>query len=56
MGTAADEAQNRRLLRARDAIDLAYTEKLDVPALAAVACMSEAHFIRCFKAAFGETP
>jgi len=53
---AADEEHNRRLLRARDAIDLAYAVPLDVPALAAVACMSPAHFIRCFKVTFGETP
>ena len=54
--SAAEEEQNRRLLRARDRIDLHYREPLDVPALAEVACMSQAHFIRSFKAAFGETP
>jgi transcriptional regulator GlxA family with amidase domain len=54
--SAADEELNRRLLRARDAIDVAYAEPLDVPALAAVACMSQAHFIRSFKVTFGETP
>lgn len=53
---AADEDQNRRLLRARDHIDVHYRAPLDVPSLAAVACMSPAHFIRSFKAAFGETP
>ena len=47
---------NRRLLRARDAMDLAYAEPLDVCAVAAVACVSEAHFIRSFHAVFGETP
>src|SRR3712207_4226641 len=47
---------NRRLLRARDAMDRAYAEPLDVPAVAAVAHISEAHFIRCFRAVFGETP
>ena len=52
----AEEETNRRLLRARDAIDRAYAQPLDVPALAAVAIMSEAHFIRSFKDAFGETP
>ncbi len=52
----AEEDHNRRLLRARDAIDRAYAEPLDVPALARVAIMSEAHFIRSFKATFGETP
>ena len=55
MGRAAEE-QNRRLLRARDAMDRTYAEPLDVPALARVACVSEAHFIRTFRATFGETP
>ena len=50
------EESNRRLLRARDAMDRAYAEPLDVPAIAAVAHVSEAHFIRSFRAAFGETP
>jgi AraC-like DNA-binding protein len=50
------EELNRSLLRARDAMDRAYAEPLDVPAVAAVAHMSEAHFIRCFRATFGETP
>ena len=50
------EELNRRLLRARDAMDRAYAEPLDVPAVAAVAYMSEAHFIRSFRATFGETP
>src|SRR5918995_553763 len=47
---------NRRLLRARDAMDRAYAEPLNVPAVAAVAHVSEAHFIRTFKGVFGETP
>ena len=47
---------NRRLLRARDAMDRAYAEPLNVRAVAAVAHISEAHFIRSFRAAFGETP
>ena len=50
------EDLNRRLLRARDAMDRAYAEPLDVRAVAAVACVSEAHFIRSFRACFGETP
>ncbi len=50
------ENLNRRLLRARDAMDRCYAERLDVRALAAVAYLSEAHFIRSFRAAFGETP
>ena len=44
------------LLRARDLIDRAYGEPLDVAALAREAFASEAHFIRSFRAAFGETP
>src|SRR6476660_4812125 len=47
---------NRRLLRARDAMDRAYAEPLDVLAIAAVAHVSEAYFIRTFRAVFGETP
>jgi AraC-like DNA-binding protein len=50
------EDLNRRLLRARDAMDRAYAEPLDVRAVAAVAHISEAHFSRCFRAVFGETP
>ncbi len=50
------EDLNRRLLRARDAMDRAYAEPLDVRAVAAVACISPAHFSRSFRACFGETP
>jgi transcriptional regulator GlxA family with amidase domain len=50
------EELNRRLLRARDAMDRAYAEPLDVRAVAAVAHLSKAHFSRSFRAAFGETP
>jgi AraC-like DNA-binding protein len=46
----------RHLLRARDLIDARYHSPLDVPALARAAHMSEAHFSRAFRAAFGETP
>jgi AraC-like DNA-binding protein len=52
----AVEDVNRRLLRARDAMDRAYAEPLDVAALAAVAHISKAHFTRSFRAVFGETP
>jgi len=44
------------MLRARDAIDRAYAQPLDIPALAQVAHVSEAHFIRTFRSTFGETP
>jgi AraC-like DNA-binding protein len=54
--TRAVEELNRRMLRARDAIDRAYAQPLDIPELARVACVSEAHFIRTFRATFGETP
>jgi AraC-like DNA-binding protein len=52
----AVEETNRRMLRARDAMDRAYAQPLDVPALARIARVSEAHFIRTFRATFGETP
>ena len=52
----AVEESNRRLLRARDAMDRTYAQPLDVPALARIAFVSEAHFIRTFRATFGETP
>ena len=50
------EEFNRLLLRARDAMDRAYAEPLNVKGVAAVAHVSEAHFIRSFRAVFGETP
>lgn len=51
-----EEELNRRMLRARDAMDLAYAEPLSIPSLARIASVSESHFIRTFKAVFGETP
>lgn len=50
------EDQNRRMLRARDAMDRTYAEPLDIPALAQIAHVSQAHFIRTFAATFAETP
>ena len=50
------EELNRSLLRARDAMDRAYAEPLNVSAIAMVAHLSEAHFSRSFRTAFGETP
>jgi AraC-like DNA-binding protein len=47
---------NRRMLRARDAMDRDFALPLDLAKLASVAAVSEAHFIRSFKATFGETP
>jgi transcriptional regulator GlxA family with amidase domain len=54
--SAEVEDSNRRMLRARDAMDRTYSQPLDIPALASIACVSEAHFIRTFRATFGETP
>jgi AraC-like DNA-binding protein len=47
---------NRRLLRARDAMDRSFAEPLDVRTVAAVAHVSAAHFSRSFREVFGETP
>src|SRR2546430_716598 len=52
----AIEDRNRRMLRSRDAMDRAFAQPLDVPALARVAHVSPAHFSRQFRATFGETP
>jgi transcriptional regulator GlxA family with amidase domain len=54
--TREAEDLNRRLLRARDAMDRAYADPLDVRGVAAVAHVSAAHFSRMFRTAFGETP
>src|SRR5437867_13048081 len=54
--TTATEESNRRLLRARDAMDRTYAEPLDIPTLARVAHTSPAHFSRTFRDTFGETP
>lgn len=53
---SASEDQNRRMLRARDAMDRDFDQPLDIAALASIAYVSEAHFIRTFKETFGETP
>lgn len=52
----AEEELNRRLLEARDAMDLLYAEPLDIPRLARIAFVSKRHFIRTFRSTFGETP
>ncbi len=46
----------RRLLRAKDRMDAASHEEWPVRRLARVSCVSEAHFARCFKEAFGVPP
>lgn len=50
------EESNRRMLRARDAMDRDYAQPLDIERLAQIAHVSESHFIRTFRATFGETP
>lgn len=52
----ATEESNRRLLRARDAMDRTYAQPLDIATLAGIAMTSEAHFSRTFRDTFGETP
>jgi AraC-like DNA-binding protein len=52
----ATEERNRHMLRARDAMDRDYAKPLEIAALARIAYVSEAHFIRTFRATFGETP
>jgi transcriptional regulator GlxA family with amidase domain len=47
---------HRRLLRARDTMDRCYADALDVEWLARSVALSRAHFIRSFRATFGETP
>jgi transcriptional regulator GlxA family with amidase domain len=54
--SGAVEDRNRRMLRSRDAMDRTYDQPLDIAALARIAYVSPAHFIRTFRATFGETP
>jgi AraC-like DNA-binding protein len=54
--TAEQELSNRLMLKARDLMDRSFRDELDIEALAKVALVSPAHFIRRFKATFGETP
>ena len=55
-GTATDLMLLRRLLRARDRMDAASHERWPVRRLARVSGVSEAHFARSFKEAFGVPP
>jgi transcriptional regulator GlxA family with amidase domain len=50
------EDRNRRMLRARDTMDRAFSQPLDVPTLAGFVHVTPAHFSRQFRATFGETP
>jgi transcriptional regulator GlxA family with amidase domain len=54
--TSQDPKLLRRLLRARDRMDSASHEEWPVPRLARVSGVSEAHFARSFKDAFGVPP
>lgn len=51
-----DPALLRRLLRAKDRMDAASEEEWPVERLASVSGVSEAHFARSFKEAFGVPP
>lgn len=52
----ADVVSLRALRRARDRIDRDFGEDMPIVALAARAGYSREHFIRAFRAAYGETP
>jgi transcriptional regulator GlxA family with amidase domain len=54
--TSQDPALLRRLLRAKDRMDAASHEQWPVRRLARVSHVSEAHFARAFKEAFGVPP
>ena len=54
--TSQDPALLRRLLRAKDRMDAASQEAWPVRRLARVSGVSEAHFARSFKQAFGVPP
>ena len=53
---APDVTGLRMLRRAKDRIDRDYAEPVGIGTLAAEAGYSPAHFIRAFRAAYGETP
>ena len=53
---SADVRSLRMLRRSKDRIDREYAEPIGNPALAAGAGYSREHFIRAFRAAYGETP
>ncbi len=56
MNSGLDPELLRRLLRAKDRIDAASHEEWPVERLARVSNVSEAHFARSFKQAFGVPP
>src|ERR1700678_2875306 len=53
---SADVSSLRMLRLARDRIDRDYADEIGIAALAAGAGYSREHFIRAFRAAYGETP
>ena len=55
-GRGQDPMLLRRLLRAKDRMDAASDEEWPIPRLARVSGVSEAHFARSFKEAFGVPP
>src|ERR1700754_5189827 len=55
-GDSQDPELLRRLLRAKDKMDAASHEAWPVERLASVSGVSEAHFARAFKQAFGAPP
>src|SRR5436853_6785372 len=55
-GSGQDPRLLRRLLRAKDRLDAASHEEWPVSRLAQVSGVSEAHFARSFKDAFGVPP
>src|SRR5262249_36021986 len=56
VGTTQDPRLLRRLLRAKDRMDSASHEEWPIPRLASVSGVSEPHFARSFKHAFGLPP
>lgn len=44
------------MLRVRHAVGRAYVQPLDVPVLARIAHVFQAHFTRTFRPTFGEAP
>lgn len=56
MTDATDVAHLKQLRQAKDAMDRDWASPLDLEAVAAHAGYSRYHFVRAFKAAYGQTP
>ncbi|MBI5085781.1 MAG: helix-turn-helix transcriptional regulator [Acidobacteria bacterium] len=54
--TAAEDETLRRLLRAKAVLDSEFRRELSLGRLSREACLSEFHFLRCYRRVFGETP